>query len=62
MIIYRKINGKFEEIASQSFGINDTQRGILFITTRKKRMHIMPLVDNKRPIEQAVGYGILHQM
>ena len=56
MIVYRKINGKFEEMGGQDFVVNDTQRGILFITTKRKRMHIMPLVESNSPLELAVGY------
>ena len=57
MIIYQKLNNSYKEVASQSFGINDRQRGMFFLTTRKKRVSIIPMIDNKRPIEQAIGYG-----
>ena len=35
----------------------DRQRGIFFISENRKVIDIMPMIDNKRPIEQAIGYG-----
>ena len=57
MIIYRKEKGNYIETASQSFGINDRQRGIFFVTVKKAKAHVVPMVESKRPIEQAIGYN-----
>jgi hypothetical protein len=57
MIIYRKEKGNYIECASQSFGINDRQRGIFFVTIKKGKAQIVPMVESNRPIEQAIGYN-----
>ena len=57
MIIYRKEKGNYIESASQSFGINDRQRGIFFVTVKKGKAQIVPMVESKRPIDQAIGYN-----
>tara|TARA_B100001057_G_C22755326_1_gene913498 strand:- start:338 stop:1171 length:834 start_codon:yes stop_codon:yes gene_type:complete len=57
MIIYRKEKGKYVESASQSFGINDRQRGIFFVTVKKGKAQVVPMVESNRPIEQAIGYN-----
>ena len=57
MIIYRKEKGNYIESASQNFGINDRQRGIFFVTIKKGKAQIVPMVESNRPIEQAIGYN-----
>ena len=57
MIIYRKEKGNYIESASQSFGINDRQRGIFFVTVKRGKAQIVPMVESNRPIEQAIGYN-----
>ena len=57
MIIYRKEKGNYIETASQNFGINDRQRGIFFVTVKKGKAQIVPMVESKRPIDQAIGYN-----
>tara|TARA_B100001093_G_scaffold345470_1_gene330148 strand:+ start:520 stop:1146 length:627 start_codon:yes stop_codon:yes gene_type:complete len=57
MIVYKKVNGDFVESGGQDFAVNNRQRGILFLTTRRKRMHVIPLVELNMPIEQAIGYN-----
>ena len=44
-------------MAAQSFNVTDRQRGIFFISENRKMIDIVPMIDNKRPIEQAIGYG-----
>ena len=43
-------------MGGQDFVVNDTQRGILLLLPKEKRMHIMPLVESNSPLELAVGY------
>ena len=57
MIIYRKEKGNYIESASQSFGINDRQRGIFFVTVKRGKAQIVPMVESNRPIEQSIGYN-----
>ena len=58
MLIYRNINGKYVESGAQNFSVNDRQRGIFFITKKRTRVEIVPLIESKRPIEQVIGYGV----
>ena len=57
MIVYKKVNGDFVESGGQDFAVNNRQRGILFLTTRRKRMHVIPLVELNSPIEQSIDYN-----
>ena len=57
MLIYNKTKGVYKEVAAQSFNVTDRQRGIFFISENRKVIDIVPMIDNKRPIEQAIGYG-----
>lgn len=58
MIVYRNIKGKYVESGVQNFSGNERQRGIFFITSKRKRIEIVPLVESKRPVEQIIGYGV----
>ena len=62
ILIYRNIKGKYIESGAQSFSVNNRQRGIIFITTKRKRIEVVPLVETKRLIEQTIGYGLKPQM
>lgn len=57
ILIYRKIKGNYQEVAAQSFGVNDRQRGIFFLTSKRAKVHLVPMVETKKPIEQAIGFG-----
>jgi hypothetical protein len=58
MLIYRNIKGKYIESGAQNFSVNNRQRGILFLTTKRKRLEVVPLLESKVLIEQAIGYGL----
>jgi hypothetical protein len=58
MLIYRNINGKYVESGAQNFSVNNRQRGIFFMTKKRSRVEIVPLIESKRPIEQVIGYGV----
>jgi hypothetical protein len=58
MLIYRNIKGKYIESGAQNFSVNNRQRGILFLTTKRKRLEVVPLLESKRLIEKAIGYGL----
>ena len=55
--VFGKEKGNYIESASQNFGINDRQRGIFFVTIKKGKAQIVPMVESNRPIEQAIGYN-----
>lgn len=57
MMIYREEKGNYVETATQSFRINDQYRGIFFVTVKRGNAHIVPMVESKRPIEEAIGYN-----
>ena len=57
MIGYRFMNGKYKEATAQNFHLSDKQRGIYFLTTRRKLVNVVPMVERFRPLERILGYG-----
>lgn len=58
ILIYRKIKGEFKEVGAQNFTTSKNQRGIFFITPRRGKVQVVPLVETQRPEKQFIGFGV----
>ena len=55
--IYQKKNQEYKQVSSSSLAMNSKRRGVCLLTTMRKKIYLIPLIDDLTPLSKIVGYG-----
>jgi len=55
--IYQKKEQKYKQVSSSSLAMNLKRRGVCLLTTMRKKIYLIPLIDDFIPLSKIVGYG-----